>query len=106
MELLQPMKNKEIEINKTKAVQTNLIGGPDYDKQMTKIDQEVAEQKAIQEGPFIVIIKKPDGTKEKHQAKTFWRLIFYLGLELEKKYSQLFDQGIILKIVRGSAGSD
>jgi len=27
-------------------------------------------------------------------------------LELEKKYSQLFDQGIIIKIVRGTAGSD
>jgi len=100
------MKNKEINTNKTKDIQTNLIGGRDYEKQMAKIDREVAEQRAIQEGPFIVFIKKPDGTKEKYQAETFWRLIFSLGLELEKKYSQLFDQGIIIKIVRGTAGSD
>jgi len=100
------MKNKEINTNKTKDIQTNLIGERDYEKQMAKIDREVAEQRAIQEGPFIVFIKKPDGTKEKYQAKTFWRLIFSLGLELEKKYSQLFDQGIIIKIVRGTAGSD
>jgi hypothetical protein len=86
--------------------QTNLINDAETKKQMSAIDREVHEKEAINEGPFIVFIKKPDGTIESYSAKTLWRLIFSLTIALQNKYSAFFEKGIVFKIVKGSAGSD
>ena len=77
--------------------QTNLINDTETKKQMAAIDREVNEKEAIKEGPFIVFIKKPDGTIENYSAKTLWRLIFSLTIVLQNKYSAYFDKGIVLR---------
>ena len=85
-----------------KVIQIPLIPGADQKRQMEKINKAVREEQAIKAGPFIAIIKKPDGTKNTVGARTIWRLIFRLGIELENKYSQLLRDGIIIKVVRGT----
>jgi hypothetical protein len=84
----------------------DLIRDPEIKQQMEAIDKEASEKEAKKEGPFIVFIKKSDGTIENYGAQTLWRLVFNLIILLQKKYYGQFEKGIVFKIVRGTAGSD
>lgn len=98
--------NKNNKEENKKTIQTTIIKDKEVEKQLTAIDREEKESKAIKEGPFICYIKGNDGIIENFDATSVWRLIFRLGLLLQHKYSGQFEKGIVIKIVRGTTGSD
>lgn len=76
---------------------------PDQEEKIFEQLGILGENKKVEieiKGPFVVLIKGQDGTIEKIYAKTWWKLIFSLGIILREKYTSQFDTGVALKIGR------
>lgn len=67
--------------------QLGLMGEP------TPLDQKV-------KGAYTCFIKGNDGTIERIEAKSFWKLIFILGGIIPEKYYGQFVTGVVFKIIR------
>lgn len=69
------------------------------DKQLGLIGEE-KEMAPVIKGPFTCFIKGNDGKIKPVYARSWWRLIFVLALEISTNYSTQFQQGIVFKVVR------
>lgn len=86
------LKSKE-ELNKPEDLKTKI------DEQMGIMGKNEPVKKEIR-GAFTCFVKEADGKIERIEARSFWRLIFALGVVIIEKYTQLLSVGLVIKIVR------
>ena len=86
--------------------QENLVVNIEKQEFKEKDIRFAMEKEAKSKGPFIAYVKNSEKEIITFEATTWWRLIFKIGVYMEKQYSHWFKNGIIFKVVRGSAESD
>lgn len=85
---------------KPDAVQQTLLDDLESKRQMAEIERDGKERAALADGPYVVYIKRKDGTIQEHRAVSLWRLIFGLTQILDKKYSAQMLEGVTFKIIK------